>query len=249
MDPTELSQILSLSFLPHNIEEFSSRAKKNPQAALEWFLTNEVRELNLRRFERRRSGAKLAQFRSMEEFDWEWPEKIDSLLIKQLLTGSFIRAKENVILIGPEGVGKTMIAKNLALIAINQGLRARFVNASTLVNDLASHSPGASKERTFTKYTSPHVLIIDEIGYVNYDQEAATDLFEVVSRRYEKVSTIVTTNLAFRDWGSFFPHAACASSLVDRLVHHSHEVVLAGKSYRLREHLEAQKKVQDGGIL
>ena len=114
-------------------------------------------------------------------------------------------------------------------------MRARFVTAPKMINDLGNYKPSPAKEKAFTKYVNPHVLIIDEIGYVNYDINAANDLYEIISRRYEKASTIITTNQAIGDWGEFFPGAACAMSLIDRFVHHVHVIDIDGPSWRLKE--------------
>jgi DNA replication protein DnaC len=151
----------------------------------------------------------------------------------------------NVILVGPNGVGKTLLVKNLVHQAVLAGATARFLTASELLNTLAEQESGASLRRKLALFTRPHLLAIDEIGYLAYDARHADLLFEIVARRYEKRPTIITTNKPFAEWGEVFPNATCVVTIVDRLVHRSELVSIEGSSFRLKESKEqAQRRAR-----
>jgi DNA replication protein DnaC len=203
---------------------------------LERVLTIETEERQHRGLERRLKNSRLGRFKSIADYDWRWPKRIDREAVDALLRLDFARDGANVVLVGPNGVGKTMIAKNLAHAAIKAGRTARFTTASTMLTELAAQDGTAALHRTFRRYTSPGVLVVDELGYVAYGNRHADVLFEVVNRRYEMGrSIIVTTNRAFTEWGELFPSATCVVPLVDRLVHHCEIVQIDGESYRLKE--------------
>lgn len=203
---------------------------------LERVLTIETEERQHRGLDRRLKNSRLGRFKSIADYDWRWPKRIDREAVDALLRLDFARDGANVVLVGPNGVGKTMIAKNLAHAAIKAGRTARFTTASTMLTELAAQDGTAALHRTFRRYTSPGVLVVDELGYVAYGNRHADVLFEVVNRRYEMGrSIIVTTNRAFTEWGDLFPNATCVVPLVDRLVHHCEIVPIDGESYRLKE--------------
>ncbi len=172
------------------------------------------------------------EFKPMADFDWGWPTQIDRPTIESLLSADFVERAENLILIGSHGLGKSMIAKNILHQAIHNGHTALFVEAAEMLVDLGARDSTRTLERRFKHYAKPKVLCIDEVGYLSYDQRAADLLFQVVSRRYEKKSIIVTTNRAFNDWDVVFPGATSVVSLVDRLIHHSEISLIEGESYR-----------------
>ena len=141
-----------------------------------------------------------------------------------------------MVFIGPNGLAKTMLLKNLAYQAIPHGHSARFTLASDMLYDLAAQDSSTSFARRLRRYTSPAILAIDEVGYLSYDARYADLLFEVVTRRYEqRRSILLTTNKAFGEWNQVFPNATCVGTLVDRLLHRAEIVALEGKSYRLKE--------------
>ncbi|MCL4822491.1 MAG: ATP-binding protein [Vicinamibacteria bacterium] len=146
----------------------------------------------------------------------------------------FLDRAENVILVGAQGLGKTTLAKNIAHQAILVGRSALFTTASDLILDLNGQETARGLERRIRHYVRPHLLVIDEIGYLSFDAHAADLLFQIVTRRHEERSIVLTTNLAFRDWATVFPNATCAVALVDRLTHHSTIVAVQGDSYRRR---------------
>jgi DNA replication protein DnaC len=196
----------------------------------------ETEERQFRGLDRRMKNSRLGKFKPMADYDWKWPKAVHREAIEALFRLGFSDEGANVVLVGPNGVGKTMIGKNLAHAVIKTGRTAKFTTASAMLNELVAQDGSAALQRAFRRYTSPGVLMIDELGYVAYGNRHADVLFEVVNRRYESGrSVIVTTNRAFTDWGELFPNATCVVPLVDRLVHHCEIIQIEGESYRLKE--------------
>ena len=198
-------------------------------------LDMEETERKRRSLERRLKNACIGRFKLMADFDWKWPKTIDRQLTDELFSFDFIEEAANVVFLGPNGVGKTMIAKNLAHQAILRGFTARFTTASDMLHDLAAQDSDASLARRLRRYTQPQLLAIDEVGYLAYDARYADLLFEIVTRRYQQRSIVLTTNKPFGEWNDVFPNAACVVTLVDRLVHKAEIVSIKGESYRLKE--------------
>lgn len=195
----------------------------------------EEEESTRRSLERRIKDARIGRFKALADFDWKWPTSCDRGAIEGLMSLKFIEEKANVVLVGPNGVGKSMLVKNVAHQALINGKTVRFTTAGELLGDLAALDSDVALRRRLRHYAAPDVLIIDEIGYLSYSNRHADLLFELVSRRYENKSTLVTTNKAFSEWSEVFPNAACVVSLVDRLIHHSEIISIEGESYRLKE--------------
>lgn len=204
---------------------------------LPWLLEVEVEERQRRSLERRVRAGKLGRFKLMADFEWGWPTKIDQSQIRSLLRLDFVNEGANPIIVGPNGVGKSMIARNIAHAALLAGHTVRMTTASDMLNDLASQDSASGLRRRLNRYTRPKLLVIDEVGYLSYGNRHADLLFEVVTRRYEdgKKPIVVTTNKPFAQWNDVFPNATCVVTLVDRLIHRSEIVSIEGDSYRLKE--------------
>lgn len=192
-------------------------------------------ERSRRSLERRLRSAQIGRFRHLSDFDWKWPTRCDRALIEELMTMEFAKAATNVVLVGPNGVGKSTLARNLAHQALVLGMTALFTSAGQLLGDLAALDSDSALRRRLSYYASPDLLVIDEIGYLSYSNRHADLLFELINRRYERKSTIVTTNKAFAEWPTMFPNAACVVSLIDRLLHNAEVIAIEGESYRLKE--------------
>lgn len=202
-------------------------------------------ERQRRSLERRIQNAKLKRFKPMADFDWSWPTKIDRALVEELFTLQFLEERANVVLVGPNSVGKTTIAKNLAHQALLRGHTVRCVSASEMLNDLAAQDSAATLRNRIARYCRPALLVIDEVGYLSYAHRHADLLFEIVTRRYEERSTIVTTNKPFSEWNEVFPNASCVVTLVDRLIHRAEIVAIEGGSYRFKEAKERAARKKD----
>ena len=208
----------------------------------------EAAERHRRSLERRLRAAHIGRFKPLADFDWQWPTQCDRAAVERLMTLDFLEDASNVVLVGPNGVGKTMCACNLGYQAVLAGHTALFITAGQLLGELAALDSDSALRRRLRFYAAPDVLLIDEVGYLSYSNRHADLLFELVSRRYEHKSTVVTTNRAFAEWGEVFPNAACVVSLVDRLMHRAEVVRIQGKSYRQKEadEREAARKAERG---
>lgn len=208
-----------------------------------------------RSLERRIRGAKTGKFKSISDFDWSWPKKIDRVAVEDLFRFEFIKDAINVVLIGPNGVGKTTIAQNLVHSALLGGHTARFVTASEMLNELAAQDGRSALKRRIARYVRPALLAIDEVGYLSYGAQHADLMFDIVNRRASaERSTLVTTNKPFQEWNEVFPNSAAVVALVDRLVHRSEILEIDAASFRLKEAKEqdasrkaARAKRKSGG--
>lgn len=193
---------------------------------------------------RRIKAAHIGRFRAMADFDWTWPKKLDRDALDEAFRLDFLSGADNLVLLGPNGVGKTMIAQNLCYQAVLRGVPALFTTASALLADLSERHTSYALQQRLRHYARPKLLCIDEIGYLSYDARAADLLFEVITRRYQRTSTIVSTNKPFAQWHEIFPNASSVVTLIDRLTHQAEILVIEGESYRLKESRERTEKKQ-----
>lgn len=242
-----IQKILSLKlfYLAEHLEDIIARTTKNkmaPLAIVEDLISNEIRELSRRNTEARLAFAKIGKRRPMADFDWNWPQKINRPSIESLFSLQFLEEPANVILLGPAGVGKSMIAKNLTYDAVLAGHQCIVVEAAHMLSELQRQESPRLLQRKINFYAKPKLLVIDELGYLSFNDQASDLLFQIVSKRYEISATIITSNVAFKDWGSIFPSATCVATMLDRLTHKAEIISIEGESYRKKEAAERQAK-------
>lgn len=213
----------------------SSKERLGPTQLLERVADIEESDRSRRSLERRLQRSKLGRFKPMADFDWAWPSRIDRDRVEAALRLEFLEESRNIVLVAPQGLGKTMVAQNIAHQAILAGHSVLLVTAAQLLLDLAAQDSARALDRRLKHYAKQSLLVLDEVGYLAFDNRNADLLFQVIARRYERKSLVLTTNLPFRDWPTIFPNATCATALIDRVIHHADVIAIEGKSYRLRQ--------------
>jgi DNA replication protein DnaC len=243
----ETLKTLGLHHTAAHLDDLVAQATKrrwSPTQLLEHLAEAEQQERMRRSLERRLARSKIGRFTPMSDFDWAWPTRIDRPAVEAALRLDFLAAARNLVLVAAQGLGKTMIAQNIAYQAVLAGHHVLFTTAAQLLLDLGSQESARGLARRLNHYGQRGLLVIDEIGYLSYDARAADLLFQVVSRRYERKSLVLTTNLPFSDWPTIFPNAATATALIDRIVHHAEILTIEGSSFRRRVAEAARKPLR-----
>lgn len=207
------------------------------------FLSRLVEGETLRRkdraTQRRIQAARFPILKTLQQFNWTWPKKINRAQVQSLFRLSFLKDKAHVIFMGGVGLGKTHLATALAYEGCLAGHSTLFTTAIDIVNTLAAAQSTQRLKSELKKYLSPDILLVDELGYLPIDKTGADLLFQVLSQRYENASTLVTTNQAYKNWAKIFNNdATLTSAVLDRLLHHAETITLEGKSYRMKDQIQ-----------
>lgn len=235
---------IGMLYVSENLDDIIALATKkrmSPAEIFEHVVALEETDRARRSLDRRNQRSRIGRFKPISDYDWNWPTKIDREAVEGTVALDFLEDHRNVVLVAPQGLGKTMIAQNIAHQAVLAGHSVLFITAAQVLLDLRAQESARALERRLKYYTRIGLLVLDEIGYLAFDAANADLLFQVITMRYEKKSLVLTTNLAFSDWPSIFPSATTATALIDRIVHHADLLAIEGKSYRLRE-AEEQKR-------
>ncbi|RZO59570.1 MAG: AAA family ATPase [Sandaracinaceae bacterium] len=237
-DVVDLLRRIGLRTTPEAIHALLTHAQKSKMShgvLVEQLVELELRERDARNLLLRTKAATLGIFKSLDHFEWNHPRQIDRELYEHLLGLDFIENAENVLLRGPAGVGKSTLAQNLGLRALEKGYTVRFSTLNAALADLLRQESLPATERRLKRYVAPDLLVLDELGYVPCDRRAADLLFHIVSRRHEQRSIVITTNLPFKQWGTVFQDASCLGPLVDRFAQDCHVLDIEADSYRRRK--------------
>jgi len=214
--------------------ESTLSGEKSFTEMLDYLIEQEMKARTTSAIESRMRLSKVPVKKSLDDFDFSFQPSIDRNVVSELRTLRFIHNAENLVLLGPAGVGKTHIATGFAIEAMKDGFSTYFTTAHKMIDKLKRGAHRDWLERTMAIYTRPKLLVIDEIGYLPLDREGANLFFQVVSNRYEKNSTIFTSNKSFGDWGEILCDDVLASAVLDRILHHCTVLSIKGESYRIR---------------
>jgi DNA replication protein DnaC len=231
---------LGLTHLTDTVTQLVERADAEQMGYLDFVDLLLEEELGLREGRRFRNALKLSglpHHKTIDEFDFTFQPDLDPRKVRDLATLAFIEAKSNIALLGPPGVGKTMLAVGLAVAACRAGYSIYFTTLDDLVRRLRAAEATGRFNRQLAAYLRPSVLVVDEVGYLPLDRVEANMVFQLVSRRYERGSIILTSNKSFAEWGSVLGDDVLATAILDRLLHHCDVLSINGPSYRLKDRM------------
>jgi len=239
---TDLLHSLKLAHVAEHHVALAKEAAAAPWSHLEFLqrlLEGECAVRRQRAVERRVRAARFPVIKTLDQFRWDWPKKINRPQVQHLFRLGFIAQKTNVIFAGGVGLGKSHLAAALGYAACQQGHSVLFTTAVDAINNLVAAQAAHRLKAELNRYLAPAVLILDEIGYLPLDKAGADLLFQIVSQRYERGSLIVTTNKAFKHWPAIFNNdAGITSAILDRLLHQAETLFIEGSSYRMKDQIE-----------
>lgn len=235
-------QRLHLQFIQSNYHALAHKAAERQHSHLDYLaqlVDGEFTMREMRSIERRIKNARFPVRKTLDDFQWSWPKKINRLQIQNLFRLHFIATRTNVVLIGNVGLGKTHLSVALGHAACVSGHSVLFTTAIDIINTLAAAQSAGHLKREIRRYLKPAVLIIDELGYLPIDKLGADLLFQIISERYERAPIVITTNRAYKHWVQIFNNdSTLTSAILDRVMHHVDTVVIEGKSFRMKDEVE-----------
>jgi DNA replication protein DnaC len=218
-----------------NYLEIAAKEKKSTIEILDYLVDRELKSKESRSLALRTRKAGFPMEKRLDDFDFGFQPSLDKSIINEIASLKFIHNAENVVLLGPPGVGKTHLAIAFGIEAVRAGFRVQFANASALIERLARADREKRLEETIRELSRFQLIIIDEMGYLPFDDFGAHCFFQLVSRRYERASIIFTSNKSYGEWGDIFKDHVIAAAILDRILHHCTTVNIKGDSYRLKD--------------
>ena len=236
---------LKLSGIAKTLEVRNEQAIKEKLSYMEFLellIEDELANRKDNSYKKRFQKAHFPFTKTLEEYDFNFQPTLNRQEIYNLATCEFIRKKENVVFIGPPGTGKTHLSISIGIKALQQGYKVIFTTVSDMMSALFESKADNSYAQKLKYYLSSDLLILDELGFRKLNEQIVDQFYEIISQRYEKGSLIITSNKTFDEWGNIFWDSILASAILDRIVHHSHLVLIKGESFRMREQTEKLKK-------
>ena len=244
-DQTQLDvqlQRLHLQYIQSNYQALARKAAEQQRSYLDYLaqlVEGEYTTREMRSIERRISNARFPVRKTLDDFQWSWPKKINRLQIQNLFRLDFIATCTNVVMIGNVGLGKTHLSIALGHAACTSGHSVLFATAVDIINTLATAQSAGQLKREIHRYVKPAVLIVDELGYLPIDKHGADLLFQIISERYERAPIVITTNRAYKHWAQIFNNdSTLTSAILDRIMHHVDTIIIEGKSFRMKDEVE-----------
>jgi DNA replication protein DnaC len=244
-DQTQLDvqlQRLHLQYIQSNYQTLARKAAEQQRSYLDYLaqlIEGEFTAREMRSIERRIKNARFPVHKTLEDFQWSWPKKINRLQIQNLFRLDFIATCTNVVIIGNVGLGKTHLSIALGHAACTGGHSVLFTTAVDIINTLAAAQSAGQLKREIRRYVKPAVLIVDELGYLPIDKHGADLLFQIISGRYERAPTVINTNRTYKHWAQIFNNdSTLTSAILDRIMHHVDTIIIEGKSFRMKDEVE-----------
>jgi len=233
---------LQLHHIRSHYQSFATKAAEQQRSHLDYLaqlIEGEATMRETRSIERRIKNARFPVLKSLDDFQWSWPKKINRPQIQNLFRLGFIASQTNIVMIGNVGIGKTHLSIALGHAACLHGHSVLFTTAVDIINTLAAAQSAGQLKREFQRYLKPTILIVDELGYLPIDKHGADLLFQIISQRYERAPIVITTNRAYKYWAQIFNNdSTLTSAILDRVLHHAETIVIEGRSFRMKDEIE-----------